>query len=118
MSFFRIIIIESTKKITKIHDVIKIRDISLVIYIDNSDMKNEMKASAVTVFISVENRDAIMMNKRQTYLNSFIEHTMYSNELMKLNLILNIVKIYFENTVINIFINNQIIIKIIRFLKQ
>ena len=118
MIFFKIIIVESAKKTIKIHDAIKIQKTSLIIYTNDNDIEKSVKTSTMTIFISIDNQTLIVIDKKQIYLKFFIEHTIYSNELIKLNLTLNIVKAHFENTMMNIFIDNQTIIKIIKFFKQ
>ena len=106
------------KKTIKIHDAIKIQKTSLIIYTNDSDIEKNVKTSTMTIFILIDDQISIVIDKKRIYLKFFIEHTVYSNKLINLNLTLNIVKIYFENTMINIFINNQTIIKIIKFFKQ
>ena len=118
MIFFKIIIVESTKKTIKIHDVIKIQKTSLIIYTNDNDIEKNVKTSTMTIFILIDDQISIVIDKKQIYLKFFIEHIIYSNELIKLNLTLNIVKIHFENTMMNMFIDNQAIIKIIKFFKQ
>ena len=116
--FFQIIIAKSAKMTTKTHDTIKIRNTSLVIYTNNSDIEKKMKTSTITIFISIKKLTSIVIDRKQIYLKFFIEHTIYSSELIKMNLTMNIVKIHFENTMINIFIDSQTVIKIIKFSKQ
>ena len=118
MISFKIIIVKSAKKTIKIHDAIKIQRTSLVIYTNDSDIEKNVKTLTMTIFISVDDQISIVINKKQIYLRLFIEHIIYSNELIKLNLTLNIVKAHFKNTMMNIFIDNQLIIKIIKFFKQ
>ena len=118
MIFFKIIIVESAKKTIKIHDVIKIQKISLIIYTNDNDIEKNVKTSTIMIFISINDQISIVIDKKQIYLKFFIEYTIYSNELIKLNLSLNIVNAHFKNTMMNIFINNQTIIKIIKFFKQ
>ena len=118
MIFFKIIIVESTEKTIKIHDAIKIQKTSLIIYTNDSDIEKNVKTSTMTIFISIDDQILIVIDKKQIYLKFFIEHTMYSNKLIKLNLTLNIVNVHFKNTMMNIFIDNQTIIKIIKFYKQ
>jgi hypothetical protein len=59
-----------------------------------------------------------MMNKKQIYLKSFIEITIYSEEIMKFNLVLNVIENYFKNRFIVIFSNCQIAIRVIQSLKK
>ena len=118
MISFKIIIVESAKKTIKIHDAIRIQKTSLIIYTNDSDIEKSVKTSTITIFISIDDQISIVIDKKQTYLRFFIEHTVYSSELIELNLTLNIVKTHFENTMMNIFIDNQTIIRIIKFFKQ
>lgn len=70
------------------------------------------------LFIFIENQISMMMNNCQTYFDFFIEYTMYSNELKKLNLTISMIDIYLKCIMIDIFTNNQTIIKFFKNSKQ
>ncbi len=60
----------------------------------------------------------IMMNKKQIYLKSLIEITIYFEEIIKLNFVLNVIENHFRNCLIVIFSNCQIAIRVIQSLKK
>jgi hypothetical protein len=59
-----------------------------------------------------------MMNKKQTYLKSIIEITIYFEKIMKFDFILNVIENHFKNRLIVIFSNCQIAIRVIQSLKK
>jgi hypothetical protein len=61
---------------------------------------------------------SIVMNKKQVYLRSLTEITVYSEEIMKLDLVLNVAENHLRNRFIVIFSNCQIAIRVIQSLKK
>ncbi len=90
----------------------------LIIFTNEIDIDNQIDVSAMTIIFSTSNMFFIMMNKKQIYLKSFIEITIYSEEIMKFNLVLNVIENYFKNRFIVIFSNCQIAIRVIQSLKK
>lgn len=54
VKFFQIIMIDSKKTIIITHNAIRVQDTSLIIYIDDSEINDEIKASTMTMFIFIE----------------------------------------------------------------
>jgi hypothetical protein len=59
-----------------------------------------------------------MMNKKQVYLKSIIEITIYFEEIMKLDFVLNVIENHFKDRLIVIFTNCQIVIRVIQCFKK
>ncbi len=93
-----------------IHDQIVSKETHLMIYIDESGINDEVDVSAVTLLSSNNNSRSIVVEKRQAYLDSLSDYTVYSKELIELNLILNIMKTYLDDRSIIIFVDSQIAI--------
>lgn len=115
---FKIFIADSAEEAIKIHDEIRVKNSFLIIYTDGSGMKTKMGVSAVTLFIFIEDQTSMMMNNRQAYLDFFIEHTVYSDELIELNLTIDIVDVHSECIIVDIFTDNQAAIKFFKSSKQ
>jgi hypothetical protein len=113
-----IIIVSSTKIAIVTHDQIMKKCFHLIIFTNDIDIDNQIETFAITIIFSTSNMFFIMMNKKQTYLKSIIEITIYSEEIMKLDLVLNVVKNHFRNRLIVIFSNCQIAIRVIQSLKK
>jgi hypothetical protein len=60
----------------------------------------------------------IVMNKKQAYLKSIIEITIYFEEIIELDLALNVTKNHFKDRFIVIFTNCQAAIRVIQFFKK
>ncbi len=90
----------------------------LVIFTNEIDIDNQIDVSAVTIIFSTLNMSFIMMNKKQIYLRSLIEITIYSEEIMKLDLVLNVIENHLKDRFIVIFSNCQIAIRVIQSLKK
>ena len=81
----KIIIISIVEEIVETHDRI-MKDNYSAIFTNDSDIKNKIKIFAMTIFISIKRETSIMMKKRQTYVESFIEETVYSEKFIKFEL--------------------------------
>jgi hypothetical protein len=90
----------------------------LIIFTNKIDIDNQIDASTMTIISSTSNMIFILMNKKQIHLKSFTKITIYFEEIMKLNLILNVTKNHFRNRLIAIFTNCQIVIRVIQCLKK
>lgn len=106
------------KEIIKAHDAIRTQSTSLAIYTDENGMKIEINVSTMTVFIFIDGQISMMIDKHQAFLKLFIEYTIYSDELIDLDLTMNIVNAHFETITVNIFIDNQTVIRTFRFFRQ
>jgi hypothetical protein len=114
-----IIIIVSSSKIAIItHDQIMKKCNHLIIFTNKIDIDNQIDVSAVTIIFSTSSMSSIVMNKKQIYLKSLTEITIYSEEIMRLDLALNVVENHFRNRLIVIFSNCQIAIRVIESLKK
>ena len=111
----KIIIISIVEEIVKNHDHIMKNDYS-EIFTNDSDIENKIEVFAMTIFISIKKKTSIMMKKRQTYVESFTEETVYFEKLIKLKLTLNIVDA--QQSSIIIFIDSQTAIRAIKSSKQ
>ena len=111
----KIIIVSIVEKIVKNHDHIMKDDYS-AIFTNDSDIENKIEIFAITIFISIKRKTSIMMKKRQTYVESFTEETVYFEKLIELKLTLNIIDA--QQFSIVIFINSQAAIRAIRFSRQ
>ena len=85
----KIIIISIVEKIVETHNRIMKNNYS-AIFTNDSDIKNKIKIFAMTIFISIKRKTSIMMKKRQTYVKSFTEETVYSEKFIKFELTLKI----------------------------
>ncbi len=113
------IIIVNFSNITIItHDQITKKCNHLIIFMNDIEINNQIETSAMIIIFSTSSMFLIMMNKKQIYLRSIIEITIYSEEIMKLDLALNIIKNHFKDCLIVIFTNCQIAIRVIQFLKK
>ncbi len=101
-----------------IHDQIMKKCNHLIIFTNDINIDNQVEAFAMTIIFSTSNIISIMMNKKQIYLKSIIEITIYSEEMMKFDLALNITKNHSWNRLIVIFTNFQTIIQVIQCLKK
>jgi hypothetical protein len=114
-----IIIIVNLSEIAIItHDQIMKKCNHLIIFTNEIDIDNQIDVSAVTIIFSTSNMFFIMMNKKQIYLRSLIEITIYSEEIMKLDLVLNVAENHLKDRFIVIFSNCQIAIRVIQNLKK
>jgi hypothetical protein len=101
-----------------IHDQIVTQKSYLIIFIDENDINDEINVSIITLFFSNDNSSSMMIERKQVYLSSFMNYTMYSKELIELNLTLKIMKTYLDDHFVIIFVDNQIAIRALFFLKQ
>jgi hypothetical protein len=116
--FSIIIIVSSTEIAIVIHDQIMQKCSHLIIFTNDIDIDNQIDVSAVTIIFSTSSMCFIMMNKKQIYLKSFTEITIYSEEIMKLDLVLNVAENHLRNRLIVIFSNCQIAIRVIQSFKK
>jgi hypothetical protein len=61
----------------------------LIIFTNDIEIDNQIEASAMIIIFSMSRMFSIMMNKKQAYVRLIIEITIYSEEIMKLDLVLN-----------------------------
>jgi hypothetical protein len=113
-----IIIVSSSKIAIVIHDQIMKKCSHLIIFTNEIDIDNQIDVSAVTIIFSTSSMFFIMMNKKQIYLRSFIEITIYFEEIMKLDFVLNVVENHLRNRFIAIFTNCQTTIRVIQCFKK
>ncbi len=100
------------------HDQIVSKETHLMIYIDESEINDEIDVSIVILLFSNDNNRSIIVEKRQAYLDLLSNYTIYSRELIELNLILKIMKTYLDDRSIIIFVDNQIAIQALSFFRQ
>jgi hypothetical protein len=113
-----IIIVNSTEIAIVTHDQIMKECFHLIIFTNDIDIDNQIETFAITIIFSTSNMLFIMMNKKQTYLKSIIEITIYSEEIIKFDFVLNVAENHFKNRLIVIFSNCQIAIRVIQSLKK
>jgi hypothetical protein len=113
-----IIIVNSTKIAIVIHDQIMKECFHLIIFTNDIDIDNQIETFAITIIFSTLNMFFIIMNKKQTYLKSIIEITIYFEEIMKLDFALNVIENHLRNRLIVIFSNFQIAIRVIQSFKK
>jgi hypothetical protein len=90
----------------------------LIIFTNDIDIDNQIETFAMTIIFSMSSMIFIMMNKKQIYLNFITKITIYSKEIMRLDLALNVIENHFKNRFIVIFTNFQIVIRVIQCLKK
>ena len=112
----KIIIVSIVEKVVETHNQIMKNNYS-AIFTNDSDIKNKIKIFAMTIFISIKRKTSIMMKKRQTYVKSFTEKTVYSEKFIEFELTLKIADTQQSFSII-IFIDSQAAIKIIKFSRQ
>jgi hypothetical protein len=72
----------------------------------------------MTIIFSMSNMILIMMNKKQVYLRFITKTTIYFEEIVKLDLVLNVTENHFRDRFIVIFTNCQAAIRVIQCLKK
>jgi hypothetical protein len=72
----------------------------------------------MTIIFFMSRMIFIMMNKKQIYLKFITKITIYSKEIVKFDLVLNVIENYFKDRFIIIFTNCQIAIRVIQCLKK
>ncbi len=116
---FSIIIIVSFSEIAIVtHDQIMKECSHLIIFTNDIDINNQIETSAMTIIFSMSSMFSIVMNKKQVYLKSIIEITIYSEEIMRLDLVLNVIENHFRDRLIVIFTNCQVAIRVIQCFKK
>jgi hypothetical protein len=106
-----IIIVNSTKIVIIIHDQIMQKCNHLIIFTNDIDIDNQIDIFAMTIFFLMSNMIFIMMNKKQVYLKFITKITIYFEEIMRLDLVLNVIENHFKDRFIVIFTNCQIVIR-------
>jgi hypothetical protein len=101
-----------------IHDQIMKKCNHLTIFTNDIDIDNQIEAFAMTIIFSMSNMIFIMMNKKQIYLRFITKITIYFEEIIKFNLVLNVTKNHLKDCFIVIFTNCQIVIRIIQCFKK
>lgn len=107
----QIIIARNDEEATVIHDAIITADTHLAIYIDGSDIDGQVRAPAVTLFTSVKVQPPIIADRRQAYLSPLTNYTVYSGELIGLDLAMRIAEN--QRISVTIFTDNQAAIRAI-----
>lgn len=95
------------------HDAILAKGTYLTIYTDGSGIGGEVGASAVTLFASIADEPLMMADKLQAHLKPFTDYTIYSEKLINLQLVLEIIEQY-PHTSVAIFTDSQAAIQAIR----
>ncbi len=90
----------------------------LIIFTNDIDIDNQIETFAMTIIFLMSKMIFIMMNKKQVYLKLITKITIYSKEIMKLDLVLNVIENRFKDRFIVIFTNCQIAIRVIQCLKK
>ncbi len=103
---FSIIIIVSSAEVAIItHNKIMKECNHLIIFTNEIDIDDQIEASAVTIISLMSSMTLIIVNKKQVYLNSITKTTIYFEEIVELDLILNVVENYLKDRSIAIFTN-------------
>ncbi len=113
-----IIIVCSSKIAIIIHDEIMKKCSHLIIFTNDIEINNQIETSAMIIIFLMSSMFLIMMNKKQVYLKSIIEITIYFEEIMKLDFVLNVIENHFKDRLIVIFTNCQIVIRVIQCFKK
>ncbi len=90
----------------------------LVIFTNDIEIDNQIEASAMIIISSISSMFSIVMNKKQAYLKSITEITVYSDEIVRLDLVLNVAENHLRDRSIVIFTNCQTAIRVIQCLKK
>jgi hypothetical protein len=114
-----IIIIASSTEIAIItHDQIMQKCSHLIIFTNDIDIDNQIETFAMTIIFSMSRMIFIMMNKKQVYLKFITKITIYSKEIVKLDLVLNVAENHLKDRFIVIFTICQIAIRVIQCFKN
>jgi hypothetical protein len=113
-----IIIVCFSEIVIIIHDQIMKECNHLVIFTNDTEIDNQIEASAMTIIFSMSSMTFIMMNKKQVYLKLITKITIYSEEIMRLDLVLNVAENHLRDRLIVIFTNCQAAIRVIQCLKK
>ncbi len=90
----------------------------LIIFTNDIDIDNQIETSAMIIIFSISSMIFIVMNKKQVYLKFITKTTIYFEEIVKLDLVLNVAENHFKDRLIAIFTNCQIVIRVIQCLKK
>jgi hypothetical protein len=90
----------------------------LIIFTNDIDIDNQIKTFAMTIIFSTSSMIFIMMNKKQIYLRLITKITIYFEEIMKLDFVLNVIENHFKNRFIVIFTSCQVAIRVIQCSKK
>jgi hypothetical protein len=113
-----IIIVSSTKIAIATHDQIMRKCNHLIIFTNDIDIDNQIEASAMIIIFSMSSMIFIMMNKKQVYLKFITKITIYFEEIMKFDFVLNVAENHLRNRLIVIFTNCQAVIRVIQCFKK
>jgi hypothetical protein len=116
--FSIIIIVSSTNIAIIIYDQIMKKCFHLITFTNDIEIDNQIETFAITIIFSTSDMFFIMMNKKQTFLKSIIEITIYFEEIIRFDLVLNVIENHFKDRFIVIFSNCQIAIRVIQSLKK
>jgi hypothetical protein len=90
----------------------------LAIFTNDIDIDNQIETSAVIIIFSMSSMIFIVMNKKQVYLRFITKITIYFEEIMKLDLVLNVAENHLKDRLIAIFTNCQTTIRVIQCFKK
>lgn len=90
----------------------------IVIYTDGSGIDGEVGASAVTLFTPTVSEPSMAADRRQIYLGPLIDYTVYSGDLIGVDLALDIMEAYPDERHVAIFIDGQAGIKAVESPRQ
>ncbi len=113
-----IIIVSSTEIAIITDDQIMHKCSHLIIFTNDIDIDNHIEAFAMTIISSTLNMIFIVIIKKQVYLRSIIEITIYFEEIMRLDLALNVAENHLRDCSIVIFTNFQAAFRVIQRLKR
>jgi hypothetical protein len=114
-----IIIIVSIAEIAIIiHDQIMHECSHLIIFTNDIDIDNQIEASAMTIIVSTSSMILSIMNKKQVYLKLIIKIILYSEEIMRLDFVLNVIENHLKDRFIVIFTNCQAAIRVMQCFKK
>jgi hypothetical protein len=113
-----IIIVNSTEIAIIIHDQIMQNCSHLIILTNDIDINNQIETFAMIIIFSMSSMIFIMMNKKQVYLKFITKITIYFEEIMKFDFVLNVTENHFKDRLIAIFTNCQTIIRVIQCFKK
>lgn len=96
----------NNKETIATHNAILKAGTHMVIYTDGSGIDNKVGASAITLFTPIERQPPIVADREQAYLGPLTKYTVYSGELIGLDLALKIARKH-SDTLIAIFTDDQ-----------
>lgn len=100
------------------YDAITATGTHLAIYTDGSGINGKVETSAVTLFIPIVNEPSMVAVQKLTYLWPLAEYTVYSGELIGLNLVLQIAETHPTTQPVAIFNDSQAVIRAVKSPRQ